>query len=82
MGNPLAPIIANIFMCNLEKIIFQNEKPNFKPVFYRRYVDDTFAVFTKKDDAKLFLNYLNNLNLNITFTKEMEENNQIHLFTL
>ena len=38
--------------------------------FYRRYVDDIFAVFDKKEDALKFLDYLNSRHPNIKFTKE------------
>ena len=42
---------------------------------YRRYVDDTFLVFNDRDDAELFLDFMNSLHKNIKFTVEIEENN-------
>ena len=38
-----------------------------------RYVDDTLAVFDNKDNALLFLKYLNSLHPSIKFTMECEE---------
>ena len=40
------------------------------PSFYRRYVDDIFAVFENKEDSFSFLEYLNTKHQNITSTKE------------
>ena len=53
-----------LFMCPAE----------FKPVFYRRYVDDTFLVFNSPDHVPLFLDYLNSRHTNIDFTCEVENN--------
>ena len=41
MGSPLGPSLANIFMSHLEKRYLANRPSEFKPVRYRRYVDDT-----------------------------------------
>ena len=41
---------------------------NFKPLFYKRYIDDTFLLFTNEQHAHMFLQYLNNQHENITFT--------------
>ena len=76
MGQPLSPTFVNIFLC------FQEEKwlsscPHFKPVFYRRYIDDTFLVFKHSSHVPLFLNYLNNKHPNIKFTSETEISNKL-----
>ena len=42
MGSPLGPVLANIFMCYLEDDLFNQCSPTFRPVYYKRYVDDTF----------------------------------------
>jgi hypothetical protein len=77
MGLPLGPTFANIFMCHHEKI-WLDECPNFfKPIFYQRYIDDTFVLFKEKDHAQLFLTYLNNKHNNINFTMETEHNDTI-----
>ena len=45
MGSPLGPHLANIFMSHMEKKWLQDCPDSFKPVLYRRYVDDTFFTF-------------------------------------
>ena len=74
-GLPLGPTYANIFMCHHEKNWLQNCPLNFKPLFYKRYIDDNFLLFTNEQHAHLFLQYLNNQHENITFTLECETNN-------
>ena len=71
MGSPLGPTIANIFMSNFEEKVFDSYEGNL-PIFYRRYIDDVFAVFNDYDDCQLFLEYMNNQNDNIKFTLETE----------
>ena len=77
MGLPLAPTFANIFLCYHEKIWLQNCPAEFAPIFYRRYVDDTFILFNDEMHAPLFFNYLNSQHQNISFTMDVENNNKI-----
>ena len=49
----------------------------FKPLHYRRYVDDTFLIFKDHAHVELFLNYLNSKHPNIKFTSEIESDNKI-----
>ena len=51
--------------------------PSFRPIFYRRYVDDTFALFTNRASAELFLEFANNFHENIKLTMETEDNNEL-----
>ena len=46
MGSPLGRTLANVFLCYHEKICLENCPPQFKPVVYRRHVDDTFLLFS------------------------------------
>ena len=48
MGSPLSPIIANIFLVNFEKHFLDDCPDDIKPMFYRRYLDDTFILFKCK----------------------------------
>ena len=49
--------------------IWLNDCPeDFKPVYYRRYVDDIFALFCSPDHLEKFTNYLNSKHKNIKFT--------------
>jgi hypothetical protein len=47
-----------------------------QPTVYVRYVDDTFCLFERKEDSKLFLDELSNLHAKLQFTCE-EENNRV-----
>ena len=65
MGNPLSPVLANIFMCKLEEDVVTP----VAPPFYDRYVDDCFTIrSSSKPDA--LLTSLNNYHPNIKFTVE------------
>ena len=77
MGSPLGPTLANVFPCYHEKIWLQNCPSEFKPVIYRRYVDDTFLLFRSKHHIDKFRNYLNRQHKNIKFTSETENENSI-----
>ena len=77
MGSPLGPAFANIFMSWLETQILEQCPSSYKPIFYRRYVDDTFALFNTKASAELFLNFANNFHENIKFTMESENENKL-----
>ena len=82
MGNPLAPAMANIFLCHLEKQIFDNCPQIFRPSFYRRYLDDTFAIFSSEHEANQFFNFINSAHPNIKFTMEKEHNNSLPFLDL
>ena len=72
MGSPLGPTLANLFMSYHEQI-WLNECPlDFKPKFYRRYVDDIFILVNKIEDIEKFKDYLNSKHSNINFTSEIE----------
>ena len=77
MGSPSGPTLANIFLCFHEQIWLDNCPVEFKPVIYRRFVDDTFLLFRSKEHIEKFRLYLNCQHPNIKFTSEIEENNSI-----
>ena len=67
MGSPLSPIIANIYMEAFEKQAISTAQ--HPPIFWRRFVDDTFVVIQKtKEDS--FFNHLNSIDERIQFTRE------------
>ena len=67
---PLRPTLANAFLCFHEQI-WLNECPDeFKPAYYRRYVDNIFVLFRSPDHLEKFKNYLNSKHRNIRFTCE------------
>ena len=73
MGLPLGPTLANIFMCDFESKWISTCPQNFKPVVYKRYIDDTFILFRDPSHASPFLDYVNSKHANIKFTMEMEQ---------
>ena len=77
MGSPLGPTLANIFLCKHEENWLDNCPHSFKPLFYRRYVDDTFLIFKEPQHIELFLHHLNSQHPNIKFTSEVENNKSI-----
>lgn len=76
MGSPLAPVLANLFMSFNEKIWIESYE-GVKPFFYKRYVDDIFAVFSNEQEATKFFNYINNKHPNIKFTMEKENEQKL-----
>ena len=77
MGSCLGPTFANAFLCYHEVNWLNDCNPAFKPVYYRRYVDDTFLLFNDRTHIPLFLDYLNSKHPNIKFTFEIEENSKL-----
>ena len=76
MGSPLSPVVANLYMEDLEvRAIATARHP---PKFYRRYVDDSGMVH-KTRFIEEFLDHLNSMDDHIKFTIEREENGQLPL---
>ena len=69
MGSPLGPVIAGIFMTELEKHTLPFLSNDL--TFWRRYVDDTIC-FIKKTSIKATLDKINAFHPNIKFTYEIE----------
>ena len=82
IGSPLGLTFANLFFVYYEHKWLENCPLPFKPTFYRRYVDDIFLRFDKKDHVKKFLKYLNNRHRNIKFTFEEEQDNKTSLIDI
>ena len=70
MGFPLGPALANIFMFRFASkwliLIISN-------LFYRRYVDDIFRLFSSPDHVDKFKEYLSSKHPNINFSIEKEK---------
>ncbi|BHF66487.1 hypothetical protein SprV_0200950400 [Sparganum proliferum] len=72
MDSPVSGLVAELVLQELEKIAFiQNE-----PVFWRRYVDDTFVI-VKKDMLQHFHSLLNAVFPDIKFTRKEEQEQQL-----
>ena len=77
MSSPLGPLFANIFMSFHEKSWLHNCPSSFKPLLYRRDVDDCFLLFRSSDHVPLFLSNLNRTHPNIFFSSELENNGKL-----
>ena len=74
MGSPLGPLMANAFMCSIEeKLAHENKLPNF----YKRYVDDTFALVPDLTAPTDFLSVLDDAHPVIQFTMKTALNNSL-----
>ena len=78
MGSPLSATMANLFLCHHEQLWLDDCPIAYKPTLYKRYVDDTFLVFRKREHASKFLAYLNNKHPNIKFTMELERDDKLN----
>ena len=76
MGSNLGPTMAAFAMHMLEANIGR------KPIYYKRYVDDIFAIFENKNDSEEFFKRLNILHTDIKFTMEEENNNVIEFLDM
>ena len=77
MGSPLGPQLANSFMSYYEQIWLNDCPLEYKPKFYRRYVDDIFVLFDKPEHLEMFKDYFNSKHKNIKFTVEIENEGKL-----
>lgn len=76
MGSPLGPTLANIFLNHIESSLFNNPSIQ-QPLLYRRYVDDTFLLFSDSHTASIFFDHCNSMHPNLTFTMETESHDTL-----
>ena len=74
MGSPLGPVLAGIFMVELETSIIPTLGRSL--LKWKRYVDDTFCC-VKIGTVNDILNKLNGFHQNIQFTYELDKNNKL-----
>ena len=67
MESPLGPVLADIFMIELEKVVL----PELCIRYWKRYVDDTIC-FVKSGTINYVITKLNSFDSNIQFTFEEE----------
>ena len=77
MGSPLGPCLANVFLCHWEEIWLKKCPIKFKPLYYKRYMDDTFLLFSSSEDVKKFDKYINSRHKSMSFTHEVENDNKL-----
>ena len=71
MGAPLAPMMADIFMVNLETTLMDRLMQQGVCEWYR-YVDDTFVLVNSTIDVNNILAILNDFHASIKFTHKVE----------
>ncbi|XP_055306468.1 uncharacterized protein LOC129570775 [Sitodiplosis mosellana] len=78
MGNPLSPIIADLFMSAFEVNL---KRQNLLPRVWHRYVDDVWAVINKNEIENV-LDILNKQVETINFTYETEKDGKLPFLDL
>ena len=76
MGNPLSPVLANLFLEYVESELIPLYSGS-KPIFYVRYVDDVLAIVDSNFSLDPFLNYMNSLFPTLKFTYEWDSPDSI-----
>ena len=74
MGSPLSPVLAGIFMVELERTILPTLKEHISP--WERYVDNTIS-YIKVKSIERVLSRLNGYHENIEFTYEIENDGKL-----
>ena len=82
MGSPLGPTLANTFLCFDEKKWLQQCPEEFKPVYYRKYVDDNFVLFKSSDHLIKFRDYLSKSHPNMKISFEEKKNGKLSFLDL
>ena len=77
VGSPLGPTLTNAFCIYHEKNWLEHCPVEYRPLNYRRYVDDIFVLFNSAEHLKHFYSYLNSRHLNISLTTENEKDNRM-----
>ena len=72
MGSPLGPVLADVFLIELENSLLP--KLTKYITLWKQYVDDTIC-FVKVGTTEFIISVLNSIDKNIQFTFE-EENNE------
>ena len=65
MGTNVAPLLANLYLAKLEKILKEKTKHGpklIRPFFFRGYIDDGFGITNGlKPDVEYWISEFNNL---------------------
>ena len=76
MRSPLGPM-ANVFLSFYEVKWLEQCPKEFKPVFYRGYVDDIFVLFESAEHLSQFHDYFNTCHSNMPFSFKQEKNGKL-----
>ena len=77
MSCPLGPRLPNVFLTYYEDRCLENCTIQLRLRYYRRYINDVFLMFERKDQFKKFLRYINSRHLNIEFMCLEESNTKL-----
>ena len=75
ISSPLGSTLANAILCHFEEQWMFDCPVDYKPISYRRYVDDTIFLFSSELYVAKYLNYMSSKHWHIKFTVECEESN-------
>ena len=75
-GISMGSILANMFVGFYEKLLFDRFPKSY---IYLRYVDDTIACFSSRNEALSFFHCLNDLHPSLTFTMDEEKKANYHV---
>ena len=81
MGSSLGPVLANIIMMELEKIVVSDLINSGLIKFYIRYVDDTLLL-AKEDDIDNIVQQFNAFDDNLKFTIDKFTDNNVHFLDI
>ena len=77
MGSPLGPLMANVIMTELERVLVKDLFNKEYLKFYIRYTDETL-VLMKKSHVLIVLEALNGFHKNLSFTVDTFEDKKVH----
>ena len=77
MGSPLGPLMANVIMTELERVVVKDLFNKEYLKFYIRYTDETL-VLMKKSHVLIVLEALNGFHKNLSFTVDTFEDKKVH----
>ena len=81
MGSALGPVLANIIMTELERLVMPKLFEDGTVKFYARYVDDTI-VMIKEDKVESVLQEFNKFDRNLEFTVDTFDDGHVHFLDL
>ena len=76
MGNPLSPVLANLFLEHIESELLPLYS-GVQPTFWKRYVDDVLCMVPHNFDLNSFLIFINGFYSTLHFTFEWEKDDRI-----
>ena len=77
MSSSLGLTLANIFLFYHESNWQKDYLKDFKPAYYKRYVNDIFLLFNKPEHEQFFLEFVNKEHKNMKFSTEIEINGSL-----